>query len=60
LRHTGAVAVLIALPHCKPESKQSDRKLVRDRCVRFVAGCKAREITGLDNERERAMFQNPR
>jgi len=47
----------MTLPHCKPASKQSERKLVRDRAFRFVAGCKAREITGLDNERERAMFQ---
>ena len=36
LRPTGAVAVWITLPHCKPASKQSDRKLVRDRCILFV------------------------
>ena len=57
LRPTGAVAVWITLPHCKPASKRRTASLFVIAAIGFVAGCKARKITGLDNERERAMFQ---
>jgi len=56
LRLAGSAAVWITLPHCKPASKCRTASCWWSLHL-FVAGCKVRKITGLDNERERAMFQ---